>query len=117
MNLQQTLPPDDLPPVELTQADELLQQSLLAALSKHFYEGCSGVVQAVLLNCDWQVWLRSTMLGLDIRCEDAELGGRVRNYLDSIVRSLSQLSHRIRICVDAPGQAQPYEVQYDSSEL
>ncbi len=108
------LPPDDLPPLETMQADKVLNRQLEDSLSKHFYETCDGVTQALLLSCEWYLTLKSGELNLVIDCPTMSLNWRVLNNMVLIGNALEHFaqSAKIRIC-PPEGMGLPFELRVD----
>lgn len=108
------LPPDDLPPAQLSSLDEELRRQLEASTAKHFYEGCDGVTQSVLSSCDWHITSNSSALMLVITCPDMTINWRVLNNIVSIGNQLAQFSGgaKVRIC-PPEGIGTPFEIRVD----
>jgi hypothetical protein len=107
-----SLPHDDLPPVQATQLDEMLQRQLEEAVAKRLYEGCDGVTQSLLTTCEWAITLSAPTLTLIINCPDTRIYWRGLNYILPIGNQLGKFSSSaaIRICPPANTGA-PFEIQ------
>jgi hypothetical protein len=112
------LPADDLPPAETTQLDRDLHRQLELSTSKHFYECCNGVLQALLLSCEWYIAINANALLLVIACPDQATTWRVLNHIVAIGGHLAQLSPhgRIRVCPPA-GLGLPYDLRVDELSI
>lgn len=108
------LPPDDLPPLNLTAADQTLCRQLEASVSRRFYEACDGVIQGLLCQCDWHITTKASALTLVITCSNAAANWRVLHNLVLLANHLSQFNARakIRIC-PPPEMGTPFELWLD----
>jgi hypothetical protein len=93
MNLP-TLPPDDLPSPEKTEANQMYRH-LTNTIRRCFYESCDGVIQALLLNCDWNVSINAGCLTLEIHSHKQETDDRLLNWQDAIAHHLLRFADPI----------------------
>ncbi|NJP10837.1 MAG: hypothetical protein HC866_16305 [Leptolyngbyaceae cyanobacterium RU_5_1] len=112
--LNLSLDPDDLPPAQLDQADSILCRQLEESISRHFYENCNGVTQALLLSCEWYIATNSDALMLVITCPDMMTNWRVLNNVVLIGNVLERFvsSAKIRVCPPADAGV-PFEIRVD----
>jgi hypothetical protein len=106
---------DDLPPNETTPDYQALRRSLERAIGKLFYEACGGVLQGLLLTCEWYFSDQNLILTLYVHCPDHETSGRVLNNVNEISRVLRGITPYARIQVDSPleGDVVLLEVELD----
>lgn len=108
------LSPDDLPPSSITELDEQLRRQLEESISKHFYESCDGVIQALLCQCKWHITTRASALTLVVVCPDMAANWRVLNNVVPLANQLGNFSWsaKIRIC-PPPEAGVPFEIRVD----
>ncbi len=106
---------DDLPPAQATAEDGALRRSLERAIGKLFYESCGGVLQGLLIPCEWYFSNQNLVLTLYIHCPDHEKCLRVMNNIHEISQVLGNLTTYARVQVDSPREedAVLLEVQLD----
>jgi hypothetical protein len=97
---QYTMAPDDLPAASAL--DEPLGRELAFALSKYFYQACDGVIQALLMSCEWSITAQKPPLTLMIVCPDLGVRRRVLNHLVALTTSLGSFSSQAKICICLP---------------
>lgn len=95
-----SLPADDVPS-SLTHQDQIWHQQLEEAIARCFYESCDGVLQALLMACDWHLSLTSGELTLYLTCHDLSTNWRVLHNTRPIGRQLSRFTPNARIRVQA----------------
>jgi hypothetical protein len=106
-----SLSPDDLPPTASLQQDDLWRRELEQSIGKHFYESCNGVMQALLMSCEWDFTTQASALTLVIGCPDRNIYERVLNNITAIGTRLELFMSHARIHIDPPvGQGSPLEV-------
>ncbi len=109
-----SLPSDDRAPVQLGKDDKTMHRQLKEALSKSFYEACSGVIQALLLACEWHLTTEFNVLTLVINCPTMTTNWRVLSNLAAIGHSLERLTPNAKICICPPiGMGIPFELRVD----
>ena len=94
-----SLPFDDLPPLELEESDSSLGRQLEEALSRYFYESCDGVTQALLTNCEWYFTTISTAPTLVINGVNRAMSHRVLNHMVAIATALLNFSTSARVLI------------------
>ncbi|MEL6399185.1 MAG: hypothetical protein AAFO87_16400 [Cyanobacteria bacterium J06607_6] len=108
-----TLPPEDQPPVAITDVDAALRRQLELSTRKHFFEACDGPTQSLLMECQWVISL-SEVLMLVIHCPDATVNWRVLNRIATIAATVAQFSPLAKIRVCPPmGQGGPFDMRVD----
>lgn len=107
-----SLPPDDLPPSQVTYLDEMLLQDLDEVIGKYFYANCNRIIKVLLSNCQWCIQTNSRALVLIIMCPDREMYWHICNAIPDIAKNLKQFSPRakIRLC-PPPNQGAPWEIR------
>ena len=95
-----SLPPDDLPPFQVTQFDALLLRQLEEATGRKFYQSCGSITRALLSSCHWYFTTKASSLTLIIVCYDIESYWQLTNAIPHIVGKLKQFSDnaKIRLC-------------------
>jgi hypothetical protein len=111
------LSPDDLPPTQITPADETLRRQLEAAIARRLYEACDGVTQSILMSCEWYVTTNALALTLVVICPDASTNQRVLSNLVPLGNQLARFSSsaKLRICSSTTGG--PFELRVDEVSL
>ncbi|MBM0743355.1 hypothetical protein JOY44_17340 [Phormidium sp. CLA17] len=113
-----SLPSDDRAPVQLGKDDKTMHRQLKEALSKGFYEACSGVIQALLLACEWHLTTEAHALTLVIACPDMTIHWRVLSNLAAIGHALERFTPNAKICICPPvGTGIPFELRVDEISL
>ncbi|QZZ19705.1 hypothetical protein J5X98_20610 [Leptothermofonsia sichuanensis E412] len=113
-----SLPPDDLPPVQTTPADEALQRQLEAAVARRFYEACDGVTQSILMACEWSISIDVSALTLVMGCPDASTHWRALNHLVPLAHQLAWFCETARIRISSlAGTETPLEVRVDEIDI
>lgn len=108
------LPPDDVPPAELSSLDRVLRQKLEVSIGQRFYQACDGMTQALLMHCDWYVTLQSPAPTLVIACLDQVTNWRVLNRVIPIGKVLEQFASNAKIRVCPPVMmGTPFEIRVD----
>lgn len=97
-----TLPPEDLPPVQATQLDELLLRQLEEAIAKRFYQACGPITRVVLSHCHWYFNTNSSALTLTMICYDMESYWHIDNAIPQIIKKLMLFSNNARIHISHP---------------
>jgi len=109
-----SLPPDDLPPREVTGWDGVMRRQLEDAASSFFYAACDRPTQELLSSCEWYITTNANALTLAIACPDMATNWRVLNSVVALGSSLEQLSSRAKIRVCPPiGWGTPFEIRVD----
>lgn len=101
-----SLPFDDLPPLELEESDSSLGRQLEEALSRYFYESCDGVTQALLTNCEWYFTTISTAPTLVINGVNRAMSHRVLNHMVAIATALLNFSTSARVLIGSSVEAE-----------
>lgn len=101
-----SLPFDDLPPLELEESDSSLGRQLEEALSRYFYESCDGVTQALLTNCEWYFTTISTAPTLVINGVNRAMSHRVLNHMVAIATALLNFSTSARVLIGSAAEAE-----------
>ncbi|WP_017298860.1 hypothetical protein [Nodosilinea nodulosa] len=95
------LPPEDLPPDALSDADAVLRRQLELSTSRYFFEACEGSLQSLLMECRWSISLANVPM-LVIYCPDALRNWRVLSRLTAIAHFLARFSPQAKIRVYSP---------------
>ncbi|MGB3515122.1 MAG: hypothetical protein WBA43_01605 [Elainellaceae cyanobacterium] len=112
------LHPDDSSPQDPSSLDQLLHRQLRQSVSRYFYESCDGVMQALLLSCQWQITTTADALTLVIHCPNPATHHRVLNYLPSLARYLARFGNTARIHIgSADSDAPALDIQVDDYSL
>jgi hypothetical protein len=106
-----SLPPDDLPPLQMTQMDEMLLKNLEEVIGKQFYTFSGQIIRALLSNCQWQIKTNINALTVVISCPDMEIYWQIINAVPDIAKKLKRFSQTaiIRICPPID-QGTPWEI-------
>lgn len=113
-----SLPSDDRAPVKLGKDDTTMHRQLKEALSKGFYEACSGVIQALLLTCEWHLATNADVLTLVIACPNMTVNWRVLSNLVALGHSLQRFTPNAKICICPPvGMGIPFELRVDEISM
>ncbi|MEO0407621.1 MAG: hypothetical protein AAF289_09750 [Cyanobacteria bacterium P01_A01_bin.135] len=105
------LPPDDRPPVSLSDLDVTIRRQLELSVSKHFFEACDGVTQSVLMECGWTVRTAEALM-LVVHCPDATTNWRVLNRVTKIADVLARFSKLAKVRVYPPsGTGDPFDMR------
>ncbi|KAF3885979.1 MULTISPECIES: hypothetical protein [Nostocales] len=113
------LPPDDMPPVEVTLFDELLHRHLEQVSRNRFYELCDSTQQALLSLTQWYVETISGTMTLVILCHDMDSYPQIVETLPQFLERLKLLSNNSKICIQRPtdrGIVWRFEVEELSTE-
>jgi hypothetical protein len=106
-----SLPPDDLPPSQVTYFDEMLLQTLEDVMGEHFYVNCGRILQVLLSNCQWYIKSNSRALILIIVCPDREMYWHIFNAVPDIAKKLKWFSQRAIIRLCPPLDGTPWEIR------
>ncbi|MBK1986800.1 hypothetical protein A0J48_004455 [Sphaerospermopsis aphanizomenoides BCCUSP55] len=105
------LPPDDLPPVEVTKQDGMLQMELEQSIGRCFYYGCDGITQVLLSNCQWYMTKNATTLMLIIDCPDIVSYWHIVSNIPQLGNRLERWTKDAKIRVYPPfGKGRPFEI-------
>jgi hypothetical protein len=111
---QPFLPPDDLPPVQITQLDKILRRQLEESTSKRFYEVCGRITKVLLSSCQWYVTTNASALTLVITCPDVITYWNIVSDIEQIGNRLERFSSSAKICVCPPiEKGAPFEISVD----
>ncbi len=95
-----------------------MHRQLKEALSKGFYEACSGVIQALLLACEWNLITEAHTLTLVITCPNMTINWRVLSNLAAIGHSLERFTPNAKMCICPPlGMGIPFELRVDEISM
>jgi hypothetical protein len=112
-----SLPPEDLPPDAITDADANLRRQLELTTRKHFFEACEGSIQSLLMEGRWIINMAEVPM-LVIYCPNALHNWRVLSTLVAIARVLAQFSPQAKIRVYPPnGSGSPFEMRIDERSV
>lgn len=112
------LPPDDLPPEELTAGDRQLRQQLDASLTQRFQHHCNPFVKQLLAQCDWYITTTAKGMMLVIACPDAATNWQVLHDVQSLGAPMAQFSQEARIRIYPPiGTGEPFEIRVDELSI
>jgi hypothetical protein len=105
------LPPDDMPPVEVTQLDKMLHYELEQSAGKCFYEVCDRITQTLLANCTWYLTTEGSNLTLVIDCPDVVSFWHIVSNIPQFGNKLERFSTKGKIRVYPPtGKGTPFEI-------
>ncbi|ADI65053.1 hypothetical protein [Trichormus azollae] len=105
------LPPDDLPPMEVTKQDGMLQMELEQSIGRYFYYGCDHITQVLLSNCQWYMTKNSSALMLIIDCPDIVSYWHIVSKIPQLGNRLERLTKDAKIRVYPPfGKGMPFEI-------
>jgi len=108
------LPPDDLPPVQVTQLDRILRRQLEESISQRFYEVCGRITKALLSNCEWFFTTNASGLTLIISCPDIVTYWNIVSDIEQIGNRLERFSGSAQIRVCPPlGKGTPFAIRVD----
>ncbi|MEO3706334.1 hypothetical protein [Trichormus azollae] len=97
-----SLPPDDLPPSQVTYLDEMLLKNLDEVIGKHFYGNCNRIIQVLLSHCRWCIKTNSRAVILIILCPDREMCWHIFNAVPDLSKKLKLFSQRAIIGLCPP---------------
>ncbi|HLO83703.1 MAG TPA: hypothetical protein VK203_01640 [Nostocaceae cyanobacterium] len=105
------LPPDDLPPTEVTKQDGMLHLELDQSIGRCFYQACDRITQVLLSNCQWYITTNGTTLMLNIDCFDLVSYWHTVSNIPQLGNRLERFTSNAKICVYPPfGRGKPFEI-------
>ncbi|WP_414548880.1 hypothetical protein [Anabaena sp. CCY 0017] len=105
------LPPDDLPPTEVTKQDGMLHLELERSTGRCFFHACDRITQVLLSNCQWYLTKNSTTLTLIIDCPDIVSYWHIVSNIPQLGNRLERFTHNAKIRVYPPfGKGKPFEI-------
>ncbi|MBD2137053.1 hypothetical protein H6F32_05510 [Anabaena sp. FACHB-1237] len=112
------LPPDDLPPQQVTKEDKMLHLALEQSIGRCFYlawdafgERGYRITQILLSNCHWYITQNSTNLMLIIDCPDLVSYWHIVSNIPQLGNRLERFSKNAKIRVYPPfGKGSPFEI-------
>lgn len=105
------LPPDDLPPQQVTKEDGMLHIALEQSIGRSFYFACDRITQILLSNCHWYITQNSTNLMLIIDCPDLVSYWHIVSNIPQLGNRLERFSKNAKIRVYPPfGKGSPFEI-------
>ncbi len=105
------LPPDDLPPTEVTREDGMLQMELEQSVGKCFYLACDRITRVLLSNCQWYLTTNANILTLIIDCPDIVSYWHIVSNIPQLGNRLERFSTNAKIRVYPPfGKGMPFEI-------
>jgi hypothetical protein len=106
-----SLPPEDLPPTEVTQTDRMLHQELEQSTSRRFYEACDRITQTLLASCPWYTTTDADWLILVVDCLDIVSYWHIVSNIPQLGNRLQRFANRAKIRVYPPaGRGAPFEI-------
>ncbi len=112
-----SLPPEDLPPNAITEADDALRRQLELSTSKYFFEACEGSMQSLLMECSWTITMTDGPM-LVIYCPDGLHNWRVLSAMTAIASTLAKFSPQAKIRVYPPeGNGAPFDMRVDERSV
>jgi len=111
MSKRPFLPPDDLPPQQVTKEDGMLHLALEQSIGRCFYFACDRITQILLSNCQWYITQNSTNLMLIIDCPDLVSYWHIVSNIPQLGNRLERFSKNAKIRVYPPfGKGSPFEI-------
>ncbi len=105
------LPPDDLPPAEVTKLDGMLNMELEQSIGRCFYQACDRITQALLAHCQWYLTTNVTTLMLIIDCPDIVSYWHIVSNIPQLGNRLERFTSNAKIRVYPPfGKGMPFEI-------
>lgn len=105
------LPPDDLPPAEVTKQDGMLQMEFEQSIGRCFYYGCDRITQTLLSNCHWYVTKNGHALMLIIDAPDIVSYWHIVSNIPQLGKSLERFTADSKIRAYPPfGKGMPFEI-------
>jgi hypothetical protein len=105
------LPPDDLPPVDVTKQDGMLHLELDQSIGRCFYHACDRITQVLLSNCQWYITSNGTTLMLIIDCFDLVSYWHIVSNIPQLGNRLERFTSNAKIRVYPPfGKGTPFEI-------
>ncbi|GAX37624.1 hypothetical protein [Nodularia sp. NIES-3585] len=105
------LPPDDLPPTEVTKQDGMLHLELERSTGRCFFQACDRITQVLLSNCQWYLTKNSTTLMLIIDCPDIVSYWHIVSNIPQLGNRLERFTSNAKIRVYPPfGKGTPFEI-------
>jgi hypothetical protein len=105
------LPPDDLPPVEVTKQDGMLHLELERSTGRCFYQACDRITRTLLSNCQWYLTTNGPTLILVIDCPDIVSYWHIVSNIAPLGNKLERFTSNAKIRVYPPmGKGMPFEI-------
>ncbi|MFN6519576.1 MAG: hypothetical protein RMY29_034490 [Nostoc sp. CreGUA01] len=105
------LPPDDLPPTEVTREDGMLQMELEQSTGRCFFLACDRITRVLLSNCQWYLTTNADILTLIIDCPDIVSYWHIVSNIPQLGNRLERFSTNAKIRVYPPfGKGMPFEI-------
>jgi hypothetical protein len=112
MSKLQQLPPDDLPPTEVTKQDGMLHLELERSTGICFFQACDRITQVLLSKCQWYLTKNSTTLTLIIDCPDIVSYWHIVSNIPQLGNRLERFTSDAKIRVYPPfGKGTPFEIR------
>lgn len=109
-----SLPPKDLPSVEITKIDRILRRLLEESTTQHFCEACVVRSQALLSRYEWDITTQASSLTLMLVCPHRDTNWQVFNNIELLGSQLKQIAQSAKIPVCLPtDMGSPYEIAVD----
>ncbi len=106
------LPPDDLPPTEVTKQDGMLHLELERSTGICFFQACDRITQVLLSKCQWYLTKNSTTLTLIIDCPDIVSYWHIVSNIPQLGNRLERFTSDAKIRVYPPfGKGNPFEIR------
>lgn len=106
------LPPDDLPPTEVTKQDGMLHLELERSTGICFFQACDRITQVLLSKCQWYLTKNSTTLTLIIDCPDIVSYWHIVSNIPQLGNRLERFTSDAKIRVYPPfGKGTPVEIR------
>jgi hypothetical protein len=105
------LPPDDLPPAEVSKLDGMIHLEFEQSIGRCFYQACDRITQALLANCQWYLTTNATALMLIIDCPDIVSYWHIVSNIPQLGNRLERFTKNAKIRVYPPfGKGMPFEI-------
>ncbi|BAY30146.1 hypothetical protein NIES2107_19900 [Nostoc carneum NIES-2107] len=105
------LPPDDLPPKEISKMDGMLHLELEQSIGRCFYQACDRITQTLLANCQWYLTSNANNLMLVIDCPDIVSYWHIVSNVPQLGNRLERFTTNAKIRVYPPfGKGGPFEI-------
>ncbi|QLE58195.1 hypothetical protein [Nostoc sp. TCL26-01] len=96
------LPPDDLPPQQVSKEDGMLHLELEQSIGRCFYQACDRITQALLTNCQWYLTKKDNIITLIVDCPDIVSYWHIVSNIPQLGNRLERFTKNAKIRVHPP---------------